>query len=59
MRVLMISYTDIGSSNNMKYSFEEKKKGLEKFLNDLLKSKEFSSVPEVLKFLNFSDVIPS
>ena len=58
MRALMISYTDIGSSKNMTYSFEEKKKGLELFLNDLLKIEEIKNSLELREFLNLTEKIP-
>ena len=59
MRALMISYTDIGSSKNMTYSFEEKKKGLELFLNDLLKIEEIKNSLELREFLNLTEKIPT
>lgn len=44
---LMISYTDIGSMKNINHNFEQKKKSLEKFLNELLRNPQLKKTEEV------------
>lgn len=54
----MASYTDLGVLRNTNYSFETKKKALEKMLNDLLEINEIKNSKELREFLNLPDSIP-